>query len=85
MAMYVGMPDIWSAKFGVELWISIAAAGCTIFALRPLAGLVGRFMDESATSHLAELTAPPAMFALWNVLAIFALAAGLLALDWSMR
>lgn len=85
-AIYFAMPDTWSASNGVELWIWIAAAICVLDLLMgPFVGLMGRFIDESAASHLAHLTAPPALFALWNVLAIFALAAGLLALDWSIR
>ena len=83
---YAALPEIWSPSYGVELWISVAAVICILdLLMRPLAGVMGRLIDESAASHLADLTAPPALFALWNVLAVFTLAACLLAFDWSMR
>jgi len=77
--LFVG-PENWSPSYAVGLGISTAAIlTAMIVVIGPLAGMIAQIMEP--VRELDHLTAPPARFALWNALAIGAVAGALFAAD----
>jgi hypothetical protein len=82
---FLAFPDFWVLRWrGVEYSIRIVAVFSALVVVgTPIAGIIGKIMEP--VRELDDLLSPPAMFALWNAIAIAALAGGLLVVDWAAR